>query len=80
MKPPYQLDEGLIVAAERFAGSRVHHVNTLLSAYRLGRYPVCRTQEHADLMALRLRRILRGVDVDEAYKLWKKEFDKLPPY
>lgn len=77
MSEQKQLDEGLIVAAERFAGANVHHVQSLLSAYRSWRYPICLNQAQADLLALRLRRILRGMNVDEAYEMRKREFAAL---
>lgn len=73
-----ELDDGLMVAAERFAtGANAHSIQSLLSAYRSCTYPICRTQEQADVLALRLRRILRGVSDDEAYRLWTIEFANL---
>jgi len=72
-----QLDEGLMIAAERYAGANVHGIQSLLSAYKSWTYPICRNQAQADVLALRIRRILRGVSDDEAYELWKKDFAAL---
>lgn len=71
-----ELDDGLLVAAARFAGANVHSLNSIVQAYKSCTYPICRTQEQADILALRIRRILNGMNQDEAERLWRIEFDK----
>lgn len=74
----YEFDDSLLVAAARLStGANVHHIQSLTYAYKEGNFPICGTQIEADLLAIRIRRLLRGVDPEVARSQWKIEFDKI---